>query len=884
MTVSSSKRKAGPFIGNGATTAFPFAFKVFDKTDIAVVRVNSSGVSAQLLLDSDYSVALSSDQNNNPGGSIVYPITGTPLPSGFTLVILGSLPYDQTVDLTNSGGFYPEVVEDMVDRVEVQVQQLAELASRAIVVNESEDTPSALPPATSRGNTLLGFDALGNVTALPITASVGAGSLTDEVFVDGIDYTSGSSTSVTLGKAYGDKANLGAVVMSGIVQDPDSYSLSGKTLSFNTPIPAGIPKIWLKGGTTLSEFIPPNQSVADPQLSWVGLLERQALNIAELQSLSTVRYSHAHTSGYYTAGDGGGDAFYAVASGSASITPAVLGDIAASDGGVWRRVFKGRVNSKQLGLFGDGNQNGTAGTDQTTLFQSILNSLPAYTTLEFLPGYYNVKSIDFTSVVANCTFIFYDAWISGISTSAFDAIVRLNGCNNNKFYNLQIVSDGAAPTPVHQQNYGCALQFKGDSSLVPAVNTCFNYFYGGSIRYIKAGISYGSLLGQAAMPASQMSENWFFGIQFRGVLQPVYGNAINSYSTWVGCNFLAQRMESNASWWNDSLGFCVRNDYNDIGNHMVMIGCEYQRGIQNGTSIFGANMTIRDAIWEVGCQAVLTGDNLISGDADGFFGPAGLAPFAIATGSTGTLTLEDFRLSRTSGVAATDRAKLVDATGSINFRVLMRKCHIQEFYFEGFEGGATFVHGCQAKFEDVTIDNATTTSWYLDDGRANAINNVDRSGTSIPTSGTTSSFGGWVVTANAPAGAYRQLTGDGPFGLNQCIQVVTTSDGLNLATDTTNRFKVEGNRDYHFAVPLKFMTTTSTAYFTPVIDWYDYGGNLISSQNLGRIDQTYAAATGFNSWQMYRAPAKAPVNAYSAAARFIFGAGATIGFCLPSLN
>ncbi|SAL47511.1 hypothetical protein AWB74_02140 [Caballeronia arvi] len=884
MTVSSSKRKAGPFIGNGATTAFPFAFKVFDKSDLTVTLVNSNGTSTRLVLDSDFSVSVSSDQSESPGGTITYPISGSPLPTGFSLVILGDLPIDQTVDITNSGGFYPEVVEMAVDRAVVQIQQIAEIVSRAIVVNESEDSPSSLPPAADRVNTLLGFDGLGNVASLPITASVGAGSLTDETFTDGVDYTSGTSTSITLGKAYGGKANLGSVVMAGIAQDPDSYSLTGKTLSFNTPIPAGISKIWLKGGTTLSEYVPPDQSVADSQLAWAGLLERRVVNIAALSLLSTVRYSHAHTAGYYASGDGGGDAFYAVPYGSPSITPAVLGDVAAADGGVWRRVFKGRVNSKQLGLLGDGNQNGTAGTDQTTLFQSILNALPNYTTLEFLPGYYNVKSLDFSANIANCTFVFHDAWISGVAATAYDAIVRMNGCNNNKFYNLQIVSDGAAATVLHQQNYGCALQFVGDSSLIPPKNTCFNYFHGGNIRYIKAGISYGGLLGQAVMPSSQMSENWFFGFQFRGVLQPVYGNAINSYSTWIGCNFLAQQMESNASWWNDSAGFCVRNDYNPVGNHMVLTGCEFQRAISSGTSVYGSNMTIRDAIWEVGCPAILTGDNLISGDADGFFGPAGIAPFSIAAGSTGTLTLEDFRLSRASGVAATDRAKLVDATGSINYHVVMRKCHIQEFYFEGFEGGATFVHGCQAKFEDVTIDNATTTSWYLDDGRTNCINNVDRSGTSMPTVGTVSSFGGWVVTANASAGAYRQLTGDGPFGLGQCIQVVTTVDGFNFATDTTARFKVEGNRDYHFAMPLKFMTSTSTAYIRPVIDWYDYGGNLISSQVLGQLDQPFAAATGFNTWLMYRAPAKAPVNAYTAAARFIFGAASTIGFCLPSLN
>lgn len=871
MTVNSSVASV-QYTGDGVSTTFPVPYYFLDDSHLEVLSsLVSTGVTTTLSLGTDYTVLGAGSQS---GGAVVLT---TPPDVGYDLYIGRDVPIDQQVDYTPNDKFPAEVTEQALDKLTMIAQEINGKFSRSVRFPVYESTDGELPPAFARASQIYGFDAGGAPVMYPLPSSLGAGDLRLDTFVAGVDFTPGVTTTLTLSRAPISKGNCWAYWDA----DPQlDFTLDGNQIIFPTPIYEGISAVVVRIGTTLSIGVPPQQSVGDDAIAWTNLLSRVVTNVASLKALSTSKHTHASTKGYYTQGDGGADEFYSIPTGG------TLGwsDIEANDGGIWRRVFKGKVNSKQLGLLGDGNQNGTVGTDQTTLFQSILNSIPAYTTLEFLPGFYNVKSIDLTAVVANCTFVFNDAWISGIATSSYDAIVRLNGCNNNKFYNLQIVSDGAAPTVLHQQNYGCALQFKGDASLTPPVNTSFNYFYGGNIRYIKAGISYGSLLGQAAQPASQQSENWFFGFQFRGVLQPVYGNAINSYSTWVGCNFLAQRMESNASWWNDNAGFCVRNDYNDTGNHMVMIGCEFQRAISSGTSVFGSNMTIRDAIWEVGCPAILTGDNLISGDADGFFGPAGIAPFSIAAGSTGTLTLEDFRLSRASGVAATDRAKLVDATGSINYRVVMRKCHIQEFYFEGFEGGATFVHGCQVKFEDVTIDNATTTSWYLDDGRTNCINNVDRAGTSLPTSGTTSSFGGWVVTANASAGAYRQLSGDGPFGLSQCIQVVTTADGLNLATDTTNRYKVEGNRDYHFSMPVKFMTTTSTAYIRPIIDWYDYGGNLISSQNLGQLDQAFAAAGGYNSWGMYRAPAKAPVNAYTAALRFVFGASSTIGFCLPSLN
>lgn len=265
MTVSSLARKAGPFAGNNLATTFPFGFKVFAKTDIKVLLVSPASVSTTLVLDSDYSVQLNANQDAQPGGWITYPISGVPLPANYDLVILGDLPYDQETDLTNTGGFYPQVVEDMSDRSTIQIQQLAEIASRAIVVSEAESGLSALPGPAARANMVIGFDALGNVATIPLPASVGAGDLKNEIWNAGTDYTKGTSTSVVVSRQYGTKANLGAVVMEGVTQDPDSYTLNGTSLQFNAPIP--VDKVWCIGGTTLSTEIPPDGSVTDAKLS-----------------------------------------------------------------------------------------------------------------------------------------------------------------------------------------------------------------------------------------------------------------------------------------------------------------------------------------------------------------------------------------------------------------------------------------------------------------------------------------------------------------------------------------------------------------------------------------------------------------------------------------
>ncbi len=131
MTISSQSRKAGPFTGNGSTTAFPFAFKVFAASDAYVVRANTLGVETVLTMGTDYTVTLNSNQNSNPGGTVT--LTSA-LASNFKLVITSAVPNLQPVDITNNGGFYPKVINDALDRVTVMVQQNAQEAGRGIKV------------------------------------------------------------------------------------------------------------------------------------------------------------------------------------------------------------------------------------------------------------------------------------------------------------------------------------------------------------------------------------------------------------------------------------------------------------------------------------------------------------------------------------------------------------------------------------------------------------------------------------------------------------------------------------------------------------------------------------------------------------------------------
>jgi len=139
MTVPSTIRKAGPYNGNDVATAFAFSFKVFTSADIAVTVADVDGTETLLVLDSDYSVTLNGDQDASPGGSITYPLSGTPLATGEALVIVGDLDYGQDLDVPTGGDFNPAALEDALDKQAMRTQQLLEINGRSMTLAVTSD-------------------------------------------------------------------------------------------------------------------------------------------------------------------------------------------------------------------------------------------------------------------------------------------------------------------------------------------------------------------------------------------------------------------------------------------------------------------------------------------------------------------------------------------------------------------------------------------------------------------------------------------------------------------------------------------------------------------------------------------------------------------------
>jgi len=167
MTISSTVRIAGPYIGSGAATVFPFAFKVFAAAEMQVAKLNTtSNVEIILVLNTDYTVQLNGDQNGTPGGTITLPAV---LASGYNLTITSDIANLQPTDLTNQGGFYPEVITDALDRATIQIQQLDQNTIKIPLSDGVLDMTT--PVVAERASKYLAFDAAG----LPVV-SAGTGS------------------------------------------------------------------------------------------------------------------------------------------------------------------------------------------------------------------------------------------------------------------------------------------------------------------------------------------------------------------------------------------------------------------------------------------------------------------------------------------------------------------------------------------------------------------------------------------------------------------------------------------------------------------------------------------------------------------------------------
>jgi hypothetical protein len=244
MTINSTTRKAGPFTGTGTVLAFPFGFKVFQASDLFVVRLDvSASVEQTLVLNANYSVTLNPDQNSNPGGIVTLT---APLATGYTLTLTSDVPDTQPTDLTNQGGFYPEVINDALDRATIQIQQVQEEIDRTITAPISTPSGTDLTFPLPNANKFIGWNstatALQNLDDSTLASIVAFATAYADTF-DG----DGVTSTFALSYPPATVRNLD-VSINGVTQVPVvDYDIAGQALNLTTPPPLGsvlLAKYW----------------------------------------------------------------------------------------------------------------------------------------------------------------------------------------------------------------------------------------------------------------------------------------------------------------------------------------------------------------------------------------------------------------------------------------------------------------------------------------------------------------------------------------------------------------------------------------------------------------------------------------------------------------
>jgi hypothetical protein len=109
------------YTGNGSATVFPYTFRVDSAPTLLVSLVEIATQIETPVSPSSYGIT---GIGNPSGGTVTYPLVGSPLAATHRIKIERILPIEQQYDISNQSGFLPETLEAQLDRMVMMLQQL----------------------------------------------------------------------------------------------------------------------------------------------------------------------------------------------------------------------------------------------------------------------------------------------------------------------------------------------------------------------------------------------------------------------------------------------------------------------------------------------------------------------------------------------------------------------------------------------------------------------------------------------------------------------------------------------------------------------------------------------------------------------------------------
>jgi len=289
MTISSTDNRK-EYTGNGVTTAFSFPYYFLANADLKVYLDGTLKT-----ITTHYTV---SGAGNPAGGTVTF---GTAPATSALIVIVRDPAITQAVDYVANDPFPAASHETALDRLTMIAQRLNDKLGQSLLVPDDEQFGGQLPPATSRANKYLTFDANGdpsvsgtniddfvtqaaasasNAASSASSAANSASTATDaastaagvlssiNTALDDFNDTTasllptfqtfsgtGAETAFTLNYAPINEDGID-VYISGVYQQKSQYSVSGTTLTFSSAPANGTDNIEVKmAGTVAYQII-----------------------------------------------------------------------------------------------------------------------------------------------------------------------------------------------------------------------------------------------------------------------------------------------------------------------------------------------------------------------------------------------------------------------------------------------------------------------------------------------------------------------------------------------------------------------------------------------------------------------------------------------------
>jgi len=277
MTIS-SQITPSVHTGNGTAGPFTFDWRITSSSDLDVIirdTTDSTDTGATLTLDAANGYTVSG-VNAASGGSIT--LTGTyatSVTSDFKIMIRDRVSTTQTSDFRNATSVTGPRVEDAVERNTRAINTLREdldlsLKFAPILDDQAPGayTNGDLPVPTANSIPIRNNDNDGWLMATAdyvVTTDYSTENMLVDRFVDSTDYTSGTTTQLTLSSAPAVENNT-QVFFDGVYQDKSTYSLSGTTLTFDAAIPSGTNAVEVNHAEVLSIGTPSDDTVTTAKI------------------------------------------------------------------------------------------------------------------------------------------------------------------------------------------------------------------------------------------------------------------------------------------------------------------------------------------------------------------------------------------------------------------------------------------------------------------------------------------------------------------------------------------------------------------------------------------------------------------------------------------